>query len=137
MLLIILIIVMFYGFCTDNYTPLKTFGKIVAWIYGIIFVICLIILIITIINDAAAENAYREQVKKTPLIEWACDVNGYKLHLVERPSNVYQCSTGKEIAHDSDDGYRCNELDIKVNHWQYCKPKVNTKRSKFNYLRGN
>lgn len=140
MLWLILIVLIIAGIITNNFTPLKIFGKIVACFFGIIFVICLIALIVIRVNAAdskKAEEAYWEQVKKTPLIDWACDVNGYQLYLGERPTNVFHCSTGKQIAHSSGDGYWCDKPFEKVNHWQYCKPNVNTKRSKFNYLRGN
>ena len=41
MLWTILIVLIIVGACTNNYTPLKVFGKIVAWLFGIILAILL------------------------------------------------------------------------------------------------
>lgn len=57
----------------NNYTPLKVFGKIVAWFFGIILAISLIAaLIVPMLFGAIAKNnmkeeqeAYLEQVKQT------------------------------------------------------------------------
>ena len=38
MLWIILICLIIVGVITNNYTPLKVFGKIMAWICGVFFV---------------------------------------------------------------------------------------------------
>ena len=71
MLWIILICLIIVGVITNNFTPLKVFGKIVAWFFGIVLALCLIFfLILTIVAKSnEAENkkqqeAYWEQVKK-------------------------------------------------------------------------
>lgn len=136
MLWTILIVLIIVGACTNNYTPLKVFGKIVAWFFGIILTICLIgTLIIAITskiedaNNKKESEAYLEKVKQTPLIQWACDSDGYQLYLGEHPEYVYQCSTGKLIADLSYNGYICHPSYKKVNHWKFCKsntvPKTN------------
>jgi len=144
MLWIILIVLIIVGVCTNNFTPLKVFGKIVAWFFGIVLALFLIVfLILTIVeksNDAEnkkQQEAYWEQVKKTPLVQWACDANGYRLYLGERPEYVYQCSTGKLIAHLSVDGYNCYPSYKTVNHWKFCEHKANLRNSKYNNLLGN
>ena len=137
MLWIILITLIIAGVITNNYTPLKVFGKIVAWFFGIIFVLCLIVVLIARINIAdekKQEEAYWEKVKQTPLIQWACDSDGYQLYLGERPEYVYQCSTGKLIASLSYDGYTCKPSYKTVNHWKYCKHTNQAKNSKYNHL---
>ena len=132
MLWTILIVLIIVGACTNNYTPLKVFGKIVAWLFGIILAILLAAIIIPKILDAnnkKEQEAYLEKVKQTPLIQWACDSDGYQLYLGERPEYVYQCSTGKLIADLSYNGYICHSSYKKVNHWKFCKsntvPKTN------------
>lgn len=134
MLWIILIILIVVGVCTNNFTPLKVFGKIVAWFFGIILVVCFIL---PLIFGALAESKNKKQVKKTPLVQWACDANGYQLHLGERPEYVYQCSTGKLIAELSYDGYTCYQSGKTVNHWKFCEHKANLRNSKYNNLLGN
>lgn len=52
MLWTILIVLIIVGACTNNYTPLKVFGKIMAWFFGIILVLCLVSIIIPKILDA-------------------------------------------------------------------------------------
>lgn len=141
MLWIILIVLIVVGICTNNFTPLKVFGKIMAWFFGIIFVICLIAMVIIpkieYENNKKEQKAYWEKVKQTPLIQWACDANGYQLYLGERPSYVYQCSTGKLIAFASFNGYTCEQSFKIVNHWKYCEHKVDLSNSKYSNLLGN
>jgi hypothetical protein len=137
MLWIILITLIIVGVITNNFTPLKVFGKIMAWFFGILLVICLIFIIVLRINAANEEKeqeAYWEQVKKTPLIQWACDADGYQLYLGERPEYVYQCSTGKLIASLHSDGYKCEHPYKTVNHWKYFKHTNQAKNSKYNHL---
>ena len=137
MLWIILITLIIVGVITNNFTPLKVFGKIMAWFFGILLVICLIFIIVLRINAANEEKeqeAYWEQVKKTPLIQWACDADGYQLYLGERPEYVYQCSTGKLIASLSLDGYTCKPSYKTVNHWKHCEHTNQAKKSKYNHL---
>ena len=95
MLWIILIVLIIVGICTNNFTPLKVFGKIMAWFFGIILAISLIAaLIVPLLFGAIAKSAQKEQdaywerVKQTPLIQWACDADGYRLYLGERPEYV-------------------------------------------------
>ena len=97
MLWIILITLIIVGVITNNFTPLKLFGKIMAWFFGILLALYLIVILILVIlakNEDAKnkkqEEAYWEQVKQTPLIQWACDADGYQLYLGERPEYVYQ-----------------------------------------------
>ena len=147
MLWIILIVLIAVGICTNNFTPLKVFGKIMAWFFGIIFVICLIVVIITKIeyeNNKKEQKtyweSYWESVYKTPLIQWACDSYGRQLHSGERPKYVYQCSTGELIAENliGDSYYMCQQKPYKrVNHWKFCKHKVNLSNSKYRNLLGN
>ena len=137
MLWIILICLIIVGVITNNYTPLKVFGKIMAWFFGILLALCLIFFIVLRINAANEEKkqeAYWEEVKKTPLIQWACDSDGYQLYLGERPEYVYQCSTGKLIAHLSYDGYKCEPSYKTVNHWKHCEHTNEAKKSKYNHL---
>lgn len=137
---IILIVLIIVGACTNNYTPLKVFGKIMAWFFGIILLICLAAIIIPKIlaaNDKKEQEAYWEQVKQTPLIQWACDADGYQLYLGERPLYVYQCSTGKLIAGKSYNGYDCYPSYKTVNHWKFCEHRANLSNSKYNNLLGN
>lgn len=140
MLWTILIVLIIVGACTNNYTPLKVFGKIMAWFFGIILVLCLVSIIIPKILDAnnkKEQEAYLEKVKQTPLIQWACDSDGYQLYLGERPEYVYQCSTGKLTADLSLNGYTCYPSYKTVNHWKYCEHKANLSNSKYNNLLGN
>ena len=144
MLWIILIILIIIGVCTNNFTPLKVFGKIMTWFFGIILAICLIVVLIAVIvpkieyeNNKKEQEAYWEKVKQTPLIQWACDADGYQLYLGERPEYVYQCSTGKLIAYRSYDGYTCKHPYKTVNHWKFCEHKANLSNSKYNNLLGN
>lgn len=148
MLWIILIVLIIVGVCTNNFTPLKVFGKIMAWFFGIILAISLIAaLIVPLLFGALAESAhennkkeqeaYWERVKQTPLIQWACDADGYQLYLGERPEYVYQCSTGKLIADLSLGGYTCYPSYKTVNHWKFCEHKANLNNSKYNNLLGN
>lgn len=140
MLWTILIVLIIVGACTNNYTPLKVFGKIMAWFFGIILVLCLVSIIIPKILDAnnkKESEAYLEKVKQTPLIQWACDSDGYQLYLGEHPEYVYQCSTGKLIADLSYNGYICHPSYKKVNHWKFCEHKANISNSKYNNLLGN
>lgn len=141
MLWIILITLIIVGVITNNFTPLKVFGKIVAWFFGIILVICFILpLIFGVLAESKnkkEQEAYWDQVKKTPLVQWACDADGYQLYLGERPEYVYQCSTGKLIAELSFDGYACKHSYKKVNHWKFCEHKANLRNSKYNNLLGN
>lgn len=140
MMWIILIVLIIVGACTNNYTPLKVFGKIMAWFFGIILLICLAAIIIPKIlaaNDKKEQEAYWEQVKQTPLIQWACDADGYQLYLGERPLYVYQCSTGKLIAGKSYNGYDCYPSYKTVNHWKFCEHRANLSNSKYNNLLGN
>lgn len=140
MLWTILIVLIIVGACTNNYTPLKVFGKIMAWFFGIILVLCLVSIIIPKILDAnnkKEQEAYLEKVKQTPLIQWACDSDGYQLYLGEHPEYIYQCSTGKLIAYSSYDGYTCKQSYKIVNHWKFCEHKVNISNSKYNNLLGN
>ena len=137
MLWIILIILIIAGVITNNYTPLKVFGKIMAWFFGILLVLFLIAAIAIRIKDAdnkKQQEAYWEKVKQTPLIQWACDSDGYQLYLGERPEYIYQCSTGKLIASLSYDGYRCKPSYKTVNHWKYCEHTNQAKNSKYNHL---
>lgn len=137
MLWIILICLIIVGVVTNNFTPLKVFGKIVAWFFGIILAICFIVFLIIRINVAdnkKQEKAYWEKVKQTPLIKWACDSDGYQLYLGERPEYVYQCSTGKLIATLSYDGYTCKPSYKTVNHWKHCEHTNEAKKSKYNHL---
>ncbi|MBQ7081296.1 MAG: hypothetical protein IJM92_16875 [Fibrobacter sp.] len=137
MLWIILIILIIAGVITNNYTPLKVFGKIMAWFFGILLVLFLIAAIAIRIKEAdnkKQQEAYWEKVKQTPLIQWACDSDGYQLYLGVRPEYVYQCSTGKLIASLSYDGYRCEQSLKKVNHWKYCEHTNQAKNSKYNHL---
>ena len=137
MLWTILICLIIVGVITNNFTPLKVFGKIMAWFFGILFVLCLIVVLIIRINIAdekKQEEAYWEKVKQTPLIQWACDSDGYQLYLGERPKYVYQCSTGKLIASLSYDGYTCKPSYKTVNHWKHCEHTNQAKNSKYNYL---
>lgn len=137
MLWIILIILIIAGVITNNFTPLKVFGKIMAWFFGILFVLSLIVVLIARINIAdekKQEEAYWEKVKQTPLIQWACDSDGYQLYLAERPEYVYQCSTGKLIATLYSNGYTCKPSYKTVNHWKYCEHTNQAKNSKYNHL---
>ena len=137
MLWIILITLIIAGIITNNYTPLKVFGQIVAWFFGILFVLCLIVVLIARINIAdekKQEEAYWEKVKQTPLIQRACDADGYQLYLGERPEYVYQCSTGKLIATLYHDGYMCKPSYKTVNHWKHCEHTNQAKNSKYNHL---
>ena len=137
MLWIILIILIIAGVITNNFTPLKVLGKIMAWFFGILFVLSLIVVLIARINIAdekKQEEAYWEKVKQTPLIQWACDADGYQLYLGERPEYVYQCSTGKLIATLYSDGYTCKPSYKTVNHWKYCEHTNQAKNSKYNHL---
>lgn len=137
MLWIILIVLIIAGVCTNNFTPLKVFGKIMAWFFGIILALAIIAgLTVPLLFGALAESK-KKQVKKTPLVQWACDANGYQLHLGERPEYVYQCSTGKLIAELSYDGYTCYQSGKTVNHWKFCEHKANLSNSKYNHLLGN
>ena len=144
MLWIILIVLIVVGICTNNFTPLKVFGKIMAWFFGIIFVICLIAMVIIpkieYENNKKEQKTYWEKVEQTPLIQWACNSYGRQLHLGERPKYVYQCSTGKLIAENliGDSYYRCQQKPYnRVNHWKFCKHKVNLSNSKYRNLLGN
>lgn len=149
MLWIILIVLIVVGVCTNNFTPLKVFGKIIAWFFGIIFVICLIAMVIIpkieYENNKKEQKTYWEKVEQTPLIQWACNSYGRQLHLGERPKYVYQCSTGKLIAENligysyySDSYYSCQQKPYKrVNHWKYCEHKANLNNSKYSNLLGN
>ena len=56
MLWIILITLIIVGVITNNFTPLKVFGKIMAWFFGILLVICLIFIIVLRINAANEEK---------------------------------------------------------------------------------
>ena len=136
MLWIILIVLIIVGVCTNNYTPLKVFGKIVAWFFGIILAICLAAIIPKILdaNARKEQEAYLEKVKQTPLIQWACDTDGYQLYLGEHPEYVYQCSTGKLIADLSLNGYICYPSYKTVNHWKFCKPNTVPKTNYDNLL---
>ena len=147
MLWIILITLIIVGVITNNYTPLKVFGKILAWFFGIILAICLIGALIAVIvpkilaaNDKKEQEEYWEKVKQTPLIQWACDSDGYQLYLGERPEYVYQCSTGELIAERTmiiGSDYTCKQKYKRVNHWKFCKPRANLSNSKYNNLLGN
>lgn len=147
MLWIILIVLIIVGACTNNFTPLKVFGKIMAWFFGIILAISLIVaLIVPLMFGALAESkkkeqeVYWERVKQTPLIQWACDADGYQLHLGERPIHVYHCSTGELIATRMivESYYTCQQKRYKrVNHWKFCKHKADLSNSKYNNLLGN
>ncbi len=144
MLWIILIVLIIVGACINNFTPLKVFGKIVAWFFGIMLVICLIAALIAVIvpkieyeNNKKEQDAYWERVKQTPLIQWACDADGYQLYLGERPEYVYQCSTGKLIATLHHDGYMCKPSYKTVNHWKFCEHEVDLSNSKYTNLLGN
>ena len=91
-------------------------------------------------NNKKEQEAYWEKVKQTPLIQWACDVDGYQLYLGERPTYVYQCSTGELIAQNliGASYYSCQQKPYKrVNHWKFCKHKANLSNSKYNNLLGN
>lgn len=141
MLWIILIVLIIAGVCTNNFTPLEVFGKIMAWFFGIILAICLIAVVIIpkieYENTKKEQKAYWERVKQTPLIQWACDEDGYQLYLGERPAYVYQCSTGKLIAYMSYGGYTCTQSYKTVNHWKFCEHKADLNNSKYNNLLGN
>lgn len=149
MLWIILIVLIVVGICTNNFTPLKVFGKIMAWFFGIIFVICLIAMVIIpkieYENNKKEQKTYWEKVEQTPLIQWACDSYGRQLHSGERPKYVYQCSTGKLIAENlfgdnliSDRYYTCQQKPYnRVNHWKFCEHKANLNNSKYSNLLGN
>jgi len=133
MLWIILICLIIAGIIINNFTSLKVFGKIVAWFFGIVLVLCLIVFLIIAIaeaNDKKEQEAYWEKVKQTPLIEWACDSDGIQLHLGERPRFVYQCSTGKPIATLYSDGYTCIPSYKTVNHWKHCEHTNQTSKYK-------
>lgn len=141
MLWIILISLVIVGVITNNFTPLKVFGKIVAWFFGILLAIYLIVILIAVIatrvedaNNKKEQEAYWEKVKQTPLIQWACDADGYQLYLGERPEYVYQCSTGKLIATLYHDGYMCKPSYKTVNHWKHCEHTNQAKNSKYNHL---
>ena len=137
MLWIILICLIIAGIVTNNFTPLKVFGKIVAWFFGILLALYLIVILIAVIADAdkkKQEEAYWEKVKQTPLIQWACDADGYQLYLGERPEYVYQCSTGKLIATLHFNGYTCQPSYKTVNHWKHCEHTNQAKKSKYNHL---
>ena len=143
MLWIILIILIIVGVCTNNFTPLKVFGKIMAWFFGIVLAISLITaLIVPLLFGAIAESknkeqeAYWEKVNQTPLIQWACDSDGYQLYLGERPQYVYRCSTGKLIAEKEFNGYTCVPSYTKVNHWKFCQTGA-TRNMKYEHLLGN
>lgn len=146
MLWIILIVLIIVGVCTNNFTPLKVFGKIMAWFFGIILVICLIAVLIAVIapkieyeNNKKEQEAYWEKIKQTPLIQWACDAYGHQLYLGERPEYVYQCSTGELIASTiiGDGYYTCQQKPYKrVNHWKFCKSSA-TRNTKYEHLLGN
>ena len=147
MLWIILIVLIVLGVVTNNFTPLKVFGKIVAWVFGVAFVICLIVCLLSAIDNRIEESdnkkaleAYWEKVKQTPLIQWACDSYGRQLHLGERPKYVYQCSTGKLMAEKiiiGDSYYTCQQKPYKrVNHWKFCKTGA-TGNTKYEHLLGN
>ena len=151
MLWIILIVLIIVGVCTNNFTPLKVFGKIMAWFFGIILAISLIVALIVPLlfgtlaknvneNNKKEQNSYLEHVMKTPLVQWACDSYGRQLHLGERPTYVYQCSTGELIAQNliGASYYSCQQKPYKrVNHWKFCKHKANLSNSKYNNLLGN
>ena len=139
MLWIILIVLIIAGVCTNNFTPLKVFGKIMAWVFGIILALCLIACLIVQNaheNNKKEQEAYWERVKQTPLIQWACDSDGYQLYLGEHPAYVYQCSTGKLIAYRSYDGYTCEQSYKTVNHWKFCEHKTKLNNSKYSNLLG-
>lgn len=152
MLWIIVIILIIVGVCINNFTPLKVFGKIIVWFFGIILGISLVSLLIPSLiagkspfeykNNKKEQNSYLEHVMKTPLVQWACDSYGRQLHLGERPTYVYQCSTGELIAQGSPgievSYYTCMQKPRKtVNHWKFCKHKANLSNSKYNNLLGN
>ena len=80
------------------------------------------------------QEAYWEKVKQTPLIQWACDSDGYQLYLAERPEYVYQCSNKKIIASLHSDGYKCEHPYKTVNHWKHCEHTNQAKKSKYNHL---
>ena len=104
---------------------------------GIMLNLFLILTIVAKSNEAEnkkQQEAYWEQVKKTPLIQWACDADGYQLYLGERPEYVYQCSTGKLIATLYHDGYMCKPSYKTVNHWKHCEHTNQAKNSKYNHL---
>ena len=139
MLWIILICLIIAGFITKNFTPLKIFGKIMAWFFGVLLAIFIVIAITIRISDAdnkKQQEAYWEKVKQTPLIQWACDSDGYQLYLGERPEYVYQCSTGKLIADKSYNGYICKQSYKIVNHWKFCEHANQIKSSNYNHLLG-
>ena len=46
MLWIILITLIIVGIITNNFTPLKLFGKIMAWFFGILLALYLIVILI-------------------------------------------------------------------------------------------
>ena len=144
MLWIILITLIIAGFITNNFTPLKVFGKIMMWFFGIMLGLCLVIVLGAAIiarfdeaDNKKQQKAYWEHVKQTPLIQWACDSDGYQLYLAERPPYVYQCSTGKLIAYKSYNGYTCESSYKTVNHWKFCKPNTVIKNSNYEHLLGN
>lgn len=138
MLWVILIILIIAGLITNNFTPLKLFGKIVAWFFGIILALLIICVCIMRINAADEEKqakAYWEEVKKTPLVQWACDADGYQLYLGERPSHVFQCSTGRLVATKEGVGYICVAYGVKsVNHWKHCAHPSPSKGTKYDNL---
>lgn len=143
MLWIILICLIIAGVITNNFTPLKVFGKIMAWFFGILLALYLIVMLILFIlaknedvKNKKQEKAYWEKVKQTPLIQWACDSDGYQLYLGERPHYVYQCSTGKLIAVKDFNGYACVPSYTIVNHWKFCKSGA-TRNTKYEHLLGN
>lgn len=148
MLWIILITLIVAGFITNNFTPLKVFGKIMMWFFGIMLGLCLVIVLGAAIiarfdeaDNKKQQEAYWEHVKQTPLIQWACDSDGYQLYLAERPRYVYQCSTGKLIAYTltglGQEPYWCENPHKQVNHWKFCKPKPVIKNSNYEHLLGN
>ena len=67
--------------------------------------------------------------------------DGYQLYLAERPRYVYQCSTGKLIAHTltglGQEPYWCENPHKQVNHWKFCKPNTVIKNSNYEHLLGN
>lgn len=146
MLWIILITLIVAGVCTNNFTPLKVFGKIMAWFFGIILGLCLFVTIWFAFiemhddrNNKKQQEVDWEHVKQTPLIHWACDTDGRQLYLAERPEYVYQCSTGKLIATSlsSKEPYWCEKPFKQVNHWRFCKPNIIIKNSNYSHLLGN
>lgn len=144
MLWIILVCLIVIGVITNNFTPLKVFGKVVAWFFAILLLlsvaaIFIVPLVFGMLADRADERnrkdreAYWEKVKQTPLVQWACDSDGYQLYMGERPLYVYQCSTGKLVAEKSGQYYTCEDYK-QVNHWKHCGHSA-PKSSKYDYLR--